>query len=77
MPQPKNWSEHANTTRLEDLTFMADTGEHATGAARRLGITPEALEKWCARNGHTDLHRTLIARNPHEQHNPRNQHTAA
>lgn len=33
--------------RAEDVAFMADTGEHLTGAAARLGITRDALEAWC------------------------------
>lgn len=32
--------------RLEDLTFMAECGETFEGAAKRLGITESALEKW-------------------------------
>lgn len=36
--------------RLEDLTFMADTGETPEGAARRLGVRADSLDKWCDRN---------------------------
>ncbi len=30
---------------LEDVRFMAETGESWLGAAHRLGVTPTALEK--------------------------------
>jgi transposase-like protein len=53
-----------NAARLEDLHWMQATGENATGAARRLGITEKALEKWCRRHGHHQLINTLTARNP-------------
>lgn len=36
-----------NRARLEDLRWMTETGENTTGAARRLGISTQALEKWC------------------------------
>lgn len=32
--------------RREDLTFMAETGESLTGAAARLGMRRDALERW-------------------------------
>lgn len=49
---------HADA-RAEDLAWMAETGETVTGAAKRLGISKETLEKWCARHGHLDLFRAL------------------
>jgi hypothetical protein len=33
-------------TRAENVRFLADTGECATGAAQRMGLTVDALEKW-------------------------------
>lgn len=33
--------------RLEDLRWLVETGENSPGAAKRLGITLTALEKWC------------------------------
>lgn len=61
MPRPQNWSADINARRLEDLQFMAATGETATGAATRLGISLDALEKWCDRHGHRTLLNQLIA----------------
>lgn len=49
------------TTRAEDLTFMADTGETHVRAAARLGINLDALEKWCRDNGHRPTWRRLVA----------------
>lgn len=36
--------------RREDITYMADTGETYERAARRLGITVHAFEKWLDRH---------------------------
>lgn len=47
------------TARAEDLAWMAETGETIPGAAHRLGISTDALEKWCDHNGHRDLFRQL------------------
>lgn len=47
---------------LEDVEWMAETGECATGAARRLGMKREALEKRLKRADRSDLYRTLAAR---------------
>jgi hypothetical protein len=49
--------------RAEDVRWMADSGECATGAARRLGITFAALEKWARRFAPDDW-RQLVAREP-------------
>lgn len=84
MPQPKGWTEETNRARLEDLQWMADTGEHLTGAATRLRITPDALWKWCHRHGHLDLWQRLAHRDPdyHPEHahhrttNPKENHAA-
>lgn len=64
MPNAKGWSEESNRSRLEDLQWMDAGLENASGAARRLGITIEALEKWCARHGHVDIWGRLCAREP-------------
>lgn len=71
--QPRYYS------RLEDVLWMAATGEHARGAARRLGMTEEAFEKWC-RNNAPDAWNVLRARQPrdHNRHDSRhNQWSAA
>lgn len=49
--------------RLEDLAWMTRTGEHLTGAAARLGLSRDSLDKWCRRNC-PDLLAVLIAREP-------------
>lgn len=36
--------------RLEDVTWLAETGETPDGAAGRLGLTVNGLEKWCDRH---------------------------
>ena len=47
--------------RLEDLAWMVETGETVEGAARRLGLTPNALDKWCGQNA-PDLLQRLRSR---------------
>lgn len=37
--------------RAEDLRWLAETGESLSGAAARLGISPDGIEKWCAAHG--------------------------
>lgn len=32
--------------RTEDVRFLVETGESLTGAARRLGLSADGLEKW-------------------------------
>lgn len=49
--------------RREDVAWMAAGGEGLTGAARRLGITRTALEKWCALHA-PDLLAQLRAHEP-------------
>lgn len=52
-----------NAHRLEDVTFLAQTGENLDGAAKRLGLTGKTLEMWCRRNA-PDLRSVLISRQP-------------
>jgi len=52
--------------RLEDARWMAATGECLDGAARRLGMKPNSLERWLERNGHKALLSTLVARQPRD-----------
>lgn len=40
---------------LEDLAFMAATGESWDGACRRLGVQPKTLERFAMRRGRHDL----------------------
>lgn len=51
--------------RAEDICWLAETGECLTGAARRLGTTVDALEKWCTLHGLRDELNRLRAREPH------------
>lgn len=49
------WVAAQEAARLEDVRWMLETGESLTGAAARLGISPNALEKWLhRRNMHTE-----------------------
>jgi hypothetical protein len=57
------WNKETIRKRLEDLQWMADTGECAEGAAERLGITRNALERWCERHAVEEWHR-LARRDP-------------
>jgi len=45
---------------------MAATGESATGAAARLGISFGGLEKFCLRHGLRDELRVMRARDPRD-----------
>lgn len=49
--------------RLEDVAWMAATGECMTGAARRLGLTHSALDHWTRRHA-PELREVLLAREP-------------
>jgi hypothetical protein len=51
--------------RAEDIRFLAETGECLTGAARRLGMKVDALEKWATFHGLRDELNRLRAREPH------------
>lgn len=57
-----DWSTEINADRLDNLRFLAATGESLEGAAQRLGITVASLDTWCRRHGHTDLYQQLAAR---------------
>lgn len=52
--------EQANRERSEDLAFMADWFETPREAARRLGITRNALEKWASRNDRAVWERLVL-----------------
>lgn len=55
--------------RLEDLEWMAAGGEGTEGAARRLGVGLDALDRWCYRNAR-DVWRRLRENDPRD-HNRR------
>lgn len=54
-------AEAFNAERLEDLTWMANTGETASRAAERLGCTLTALKAWCRRQDCSYLYHRLRA----------------
>lgn len=49
--------------RLEDVQWMAETGECLSGAARRLGLAPDVLDRWLWRHA-PELHAVFIRREP-------------
>lgn len=56
------WSTNIDTAaRLEDLRFMADTGETLTGAAARLGLSANSLGRWLEKHD-INLRRALASR---------------
>jgi len=57
-----------NQARTEDVIFLAETGEGLTNAARRLGLTPVALERWATRHL-PEVLRTLRRNEPHDHNN--------
>lgn len=65
-PGQPGWNAPFINQRLEDLTWMADTGESATGAAERLGISHDALEIWTRRHA-PELWKRLVARDPRDE----------
>lgn len=66
----QGWTKATSEQRLEDLQWMASTGECATRAAARIGTTFKNLEKWCRRNDLALWHR-LLGNEPRD-HNARN-----
>jgi hypothetical protein len=61
----RNLTPDERAARLEDARWMAETGECLDGAARRLGLTRDALERWLTVNDRTTLS-ALIARQPRD-----------
>jgi hypothetical protein len=49
-------------TRAELIQEYVDRGDNLTHACRALRITPNSLNAWCLRTGHTDLYRALARR---------------
>ena len=54
-------AEQRRAERLEDLAWMVETGETVEGAAHRLGLSQNALEKFAGANA-PDLLRKLRER---------------
>jgi transposase-like protein len=57
-------ARRAAAERIEDLAWMAETGETLTRAAERLGVKPSSLERWCQKHC-PEIGRRLRAREPH------------
>lgn len=58
-----DWQQVDQEARLEDVRWMASTGEGLTGAAERLGISRAALETWLRKYDRTLLV-TLTGQDP-------------
>lgn len=56
-----------DAARLEDVAFMAATGETLTGAARRLRMDAESLATWLRRRGAGELCHVLRSRESDER----------
>jgi len=52
--------------RIEDIQYMAATGESASGAAARLRIKREALESFCRKHGLRAEWHKLLDREPRD-----------
>lgn len=59
LPKLKDLTEEGVAARLQDVEFMAASGEEFGRAATRLGMTRTALEKWLRDNGRVDLVTTM------------------
>lgn len=64
------WYAQRNAARAEDVLWMVETGENLTGAAKRLGIKPTALDQWCRRHGLVAQVDILRAREPYDWNEP-------
>jgi hypothetical protein len=51
--------------RAENVRWLVETGENLTGAAQRLGLTADGLEKWLAKNAMRAELATLRSREPY------------
>lgn len=50
--------------RAEDIAWFVETGENLSGAAQRLGISTDGVEKWCVLVGMRDELNILRSREP-------------
>jgi hypothetical protein len=64
----RNLTAAEAAARLEDARWMAETGECLDGAARRLGISKAALERWLTANDRATLS-ALLAKQPRDHNN--------
>lgn len=58
--------------RMEDICWMAETGESLAGVAKRLGVTQRAVEMFLTRYDRPDVLATLTRRNPRDPNNRTN-----
>ena len=65
-PSPDGWvcADTTECARIEDLTWLADCGASLAEAARRVGTSREALDRWLRRRGENALLWRLIAAEP-------------
>ena len=63
-PQPVGWQYQppSRFTRADTLAELDHLGHGITAACRRLQITRESLEKWCARHGMGEVYSRLVDR---------------
>ena len=63
-PQPVGWQYQppSRFTRADTLAELDHLGHGITDACRRLQITRESLEKWCARHGMGEVYSRLVDR---------------
>lgn len=59
----RTWRPFNPADRLEDCQWMAEHGESLSGAARRLGISRDALDTWLS-NHDRDVLRVLRGNEP-------------
>jgi hypothetical protein len=75
MTQYMRWRAHGDPLKvtgrvaaaaivIEDVEWMAQTGESLLGAAHRLEVHPDTLERRLEREGRYDLANQMRARNP-------------
>lgn len=68
--------EAATRARLEDATWLAETGENLSGAAQRLGLNRDALDQFLYRNA-PHIRQQLLAREPRDHNGRQDPRSAA
>jgi hypothetical protein len=60
--RPKGLGQPAAIDRADILTDLDEWGAGISEALRRLDMNRDALQKWCSREGKSELYRRLVAR---------------
>jgi hypothetical protein len=60
--RPKGLGKPAAVDRADILTDLDEWGAGISEALRRLDMNRDALQKWCSREGKSELYRRLVAR---------------